>query len=141
MVTPPPNCNDSLRESAAFGGQSGDGVTHADCLFCKIARREIPSTVVYESEGVLGFTDIHPQAPVHDLFIPKIHVAGVGEIPPGIEAIIGDLVGAAHHVARQKKIADSGYRLVINRGREGGQTVDHLHVHLLGGRRMTWPPG
>lgn len=111
------------------------------CLFCKIARKIIPSDVVYETGGILGFRDIHPQAPVHVLFIPKSHVSGVHEVTQKREGCLEGLFIAANHVAREQKIHDSGYRLVINCKKDGGQTVDHLHLHLLGGRRMSWPPG
>ena len=116
-------------------------MSEADCLFCRIAAREIPSVVVYETEKFLGFNDIHPQAPVHVLFMPKRHIAGVHEITAQNAGEAGSLILAAHEVAREKGLTENGYRLVINCGKDCGQTVDHLHLHLLGGRRMTWPPG
>ena len=112
-----------------------------DCLFCKMVAREVLSTIVYETEDVLGFKDIHPQAPVHLLFIPKTHVSGVEDMTPSHQGLLTSLVLAARHAARESGIADKGYRLVINSREDGGQTVPHLHVHLLGGRRMHWPPG
>jgi histidine triad (HIT) family protein len=113
----------------------------ANCLFCRIIRREIPSEVVYENEKVLGFRDIRPQAPVHALFIPKKHVAGVREIDGQSAPEFGDLVLAANESASKLGVSGKGYRLVVNQGADGGQTVDHLHVHLLGGRPMAWPTG
>ena len=111
------------------------------CLFCKILQRKIPSSVVYETSDVLGFRDIHPQAPVHVLFIPKSHIPGVHALGAGEAAVVASLVSAAAEIANREKIADKGYRLTINCKSDGGQTVDHLHLHLLGGRRMGWPPG
>jgi histidine triad (HIT) family protein len=111
------------------------------CLFCKIVLRKIPAAVVHETGGVLAFNDIKPQAPVHILFVPKTHVPGVDEIGQQNAAVVGDLVTAANQVARERGIAQTGYRLVINCKDDGGQTVGHLHLHLLGGRAMHWPPG
>ena len=113
----------------------------ADCLFCKIAARQIPSNIVYETPQVLGFKDVNPQAPVHVLFIPKEHLSGLQDITETNQGAVPPLILAANKIAGEFKVAESGYRLVINCRKEGGQTVDHLHVHLLGGRRMTWPPG
>jgi histidine triad (HIT) family protein len=112
-----------------------------DCLFCRIVEKTLPANIVYESEEVLGFKDVRPQAPVHLLFIPKKHVSGVHEVTSAQADAVGPLVVAANHVARQEKISDSGFRLVINSKADGGQTVDHLHLHLMGGRKMAWPPG
>ncbi|MBI4432140.1 MAG: histidine triad nucleotide-binding protein [Candidatus Omnitrophica bacterium] len=111
----------------------------ADCLFCKIIERKIPSVVVFENERVLGIKDIHPQAPTHYLFMPKRHIAGVHEATG--DGIVESLILAANHMARETRVVEGGYRLVINCKNDGGQTVDHLHLHLLGGRKMTWPPG
>ena len=111
----------------------------ASCLFCKIIDRKISSSVIFETEDVLGFNDIHPQAPVHALFIPKRHIADVQQLAAG-DGTVDRFVNAANQSARQMKL-DAGYRLVINCRADGGQTVDHLHLHLLGGRKMTWPPG
>lgn len=112
-----------------------------DCLFCKIADNELPSAKVYETESVLGFKDVNPQAPVHILLIPKRHLAGIHEITQRDAGLLASLFTAANELACQFNIQSDGYRLTINCGKEGGQTVDHLHLHLLGGRRMTWPPG
>jgi len=111
-----------------------------DCLFCKIASGAIPVKRLYEDGNVLAFPDINPQAPVHILIIPKQHLASLAHSTPEDAAMLGHLISAAGEVARAQNLA-KGYRLVINTGPDGGQTVDHLHVHLLGGRHMTWPPG
>jgi histidine triad (HIT) family protein len=111
-----------------------------DCLFCKIATGVIPAKRLYEDEHVLAFPDINPQAPVHVLLIPRKHLASHAHATPEDTAMLGHLIAAAGEVAREQGLAN-GYRLVINTGRDGGQTVDHLHVHLLGGRHLSWPPG
>lgn len=111
-----------------------------NCLFCKIVLKKIPSAIVYENEGVLGFKDVNPQAPVHYLFVPKQHVGSVNRVTAA-ENPVNSLVLAAAHCARESKIDSAGYRLVMNHGHDGGQTVEHLHLHLLGGRKMNWPPG
>lgn len=111
-----------------------------DCLFCRIAAREIPAQVVYEDEQVLGFRDIHPQAPVHVLFIPKIHVASLKDAEDGHAGLLGRLLLAVRTTAVHLGL-DEGYRVVSNCGAGAGQTVFHLHFHLLGGRDFAWPPG
>ena len=111
-----------------------------DCIFCKIANRELGTELVYESDDVVAFPDIHPQAPVHILIIPKKHLANIGEIGPGDEGLL-DQIGAAVKELAAKYQLDDGYRLVTNCGPAGGQTVPHLHFHLLGGRELSWPPG
>jgi histidine triad (HIT) family protein len=113
----------------------------ADCLFCKIARKEIPAQIVYQDETVTAFRDINPQAPLHVLVIPNQHVGSAAEIGPGNGNLLAALITTANRIAEQEGLAERGYRLVINVGPEGGMTVSHLHVHLLGGRQMTWPPG
>lgn len=123
-------------------GREGGRSNLADCIFCKIAGHEIPSEVVYEDDAVIAFRDLNPQAPVHVLIVPKRHIDGVNAFVPADKVVVGHiLVDVAPKIARQLEISESGYRLVINTGKQGGQTVDHLHVHLLGGRDMTWPPG
>ena len=112
-----------------------------DCIFCKILAGEIPSDKVLETETVYAFRDINPQAPKHVLVIPKEHVASLEDLGSGHRDLAGDMVLAAQQAARQEGVADSGYRTVINCGDEGGQDVAHLHMHMLGGRRMQWPPG
>ncbi len=110
------------------------------CLFCRIVSGEIPAKVVHDDEDVLAFRDISPQAPVHVLLIPKRHIASVGDATEEDTALLGKLLLVAKGIAEKEGIA-SGYRLVTNRGAEAGQSVFHLHVHLLGGRPMGWPPG
>ena len=110
-------------------------------LFAKIIRREIPADIVYEDDEVLAFRDINPQAPVHVLFIPKRPVATLNDLGPGDEMVVGRLAMAAAAFARREGFADDGYRVVMNCNRDGGQTVFHIHLHLLAGRAMQWPPG
>jgi histidine triad (HIT) family protein len=113
----------------------------AECLFCRIAAKEIPALVIYEDELVMAFRDINPQAPVHVLLIPKGHVASVREIEEAHPLVAGRLLRVARDVAQQEGVAESGYRLVANTGGDAGQAVPHLHLHLLGGRALGWPPG
>ena len=113
----------------------------AGTLFDKIIAREIPADIVFEDEHVLAFRDIHPQAPVHVLFIPKRPVATLNDLAPGDEAVVGRLAMAAAAFAKREGFADDGYRVVMNCNRDGGQTVFHIHLHLLAGRAMQWPPG
>jgi histidine triad (HIT) family protein len=114
------------------------------CLFCKIVEGAIPSTPVFQDELSYAFADIHPQAPVHILIIPREHIGSLAEIgtdgDQSKRALLGHLQWIAAEIARQKNLG-KGYRVVVNTGSDGGQTVDHLHLHLLGGRAMTWPPG
>ena len=110
-----------------------------DCLFCKIVRREIPAKLVYEGDDCVAFRDIDPKAPVHVLVIPREHIASLNEVSD--PSLVGRLALVAAELARQEGIAESGYRTVFNTNRDAGQTVFHLHLHLLGGRSMTWPPG
>ena len=112
-----------------------------DCLFCKIAAGEIPSAKVYEDELVYAFRDIDPKAPVHVLIIPKQHIASVNEINDENCAIVGHIFKVAAEIAKSEGIAQDGYRIVTNIGENGGQTVGHLHYHMLGGRSLQWPPG
>jgi histidine triad (HIT) family protein len=112
-----------------------------DCLFCKIISRHIPARVVYEDETMLAFEDIKPQAPVHILLIPKDHFSSLVEATEERSGLLGRLLLLAKNIARQKNLEKTGYRIVLNTGRDSGQEVGHLHFHLLGGRRMTWPPG
>jgi len=113
-----------------------------DCLFCKIVSGSIPAKKVFEDEHAIAFRDIHPQAPVHMLVVPRRHVASLAEVgdSEGEVALLGHLLSAVAEIARAEKLAE-GYRTVINTGADGGQTVNHLHLHLLGGRSMAWPPG
>ena len=111
-----------------------------DCLFCKIIAGTIPSSKVYEDEQTYAFADINPQAPTHVLIVPRKHIASLDHAAPEDIATLGHLHTVAADIARGQGLAN-GYRTVINTGEDGGQTVDHLHVHLLGGRALYWPPG
>jgi histidine triad (HIT) family protein len=112
-----------------------------DCLFCKIRDGEIPAEVVYEDEDVLAFNDVNPQAPVHVLIVPKKHISTVNDMTADDSKVIGKLYLAAKAIAAKREIDEDGYRLVVNCNSMAGQTVFHIHLHLLGGRRMLWPPG
>lgn len=112
-----------------------------NCLFCSIIRKETPSTIVHEDDRVLAFEDIHPQAPIHILIIPRKHIATVLEANPDDNELLGHMFQTANLIAGKKGIADRGFRLVMNCNREAGQTVFHIHLHLLAGRPMHWPPG
>ena len=111
------------------------------CLFCKIINKEIPSKIVYEDEHVLAFEDLTPQAPVHILVVPKKHISTSLDIEEEDNELIGRMFRAANAIAKEKGIAEKGFRAVMNCNREAGQTVFHIHLHLLGGRPMHWPPG
>ena len=112
----------------------------SECLFCRIVAGEVPATVVAETDRTLAFRDIGPQAPTHVLVVPRDHHADAGACADADPALLGEVLAAAVAVARQEGL-DGGYRLVTNTGDDGGQSVHHLHVHVLGGRRMGWPPG
>lgn len=113
----------------------------AETLFSRIIRREIPAQIVHEDEHVVGFRDINPQAPTHVLFVPRQPIATLNDLGDADAGLVGRLVLAATRYARAQGFADDGYRLVMNCNRDGGQTVFHLHLHLLGGRQLSWPPG
>jgi histidine triad (HIT) family protein len=112
----------------------------SDCLFCKIARKEILSKIAYEDDEIFAFEDISPQAPTHILICPKKHFASLNEASAEDQSVLGKLQLAAANIARERNLLD-GYRTIINNGRGAGQSVFHLHVHLLGGRTFRWPPG
>ncbi|USQ13471.1 histidine triad nucleotide-binding protein [Legionella lytica] len=112
-----------------------------DCLFCKIAGGAIPATVVFEDDELMAFRDLHPQAPTHVLIIPKQHIATINDATDENQALLGKMILRAKQLAQAEGFSDSGYRLVFNVNPHGGQTVYHIHLHLLGGRCMTWPPG
>ena len=112
-----------------------------DCLFCKIVAGDIPSAKVYEDDKVLAFRDIEPQAPVHVLIIPKEHIASANELNEENASVVGHIYAVAAKIAKEEGIAEGGYRIVNNCGVDGGQTVGHLHFHMLGGRSLAWPPG
>jgi len=112
-----------------------------DTLFAKIIAREIPAEIVYEDDNALAFRDIAAQAPTHILVVPKKPLVNLLDAGPADALLLGQLMQAAVHVARTLGIADDGFRIVVNVGKDGGQTVDHLHLHVLGGRHLSWPPG
>lgn len=113
----------------------------SDCLFCKIIRREIPASIVYEDDRVLAFNDINPQGPTHVLIVPREHIASLNELTPDHDAIVGELVRRAAAIAKERGISGGGYRVLFNTNRDAGQTVFHIHLHLIGGRALHWPPG
>lgn len=113
----------------------------SDCLFCKMIDGEIAPDTVYEDDDVLAFRDIHPQAPLHVLVIPKQHIATLNDVDTAHQAVVGKLVQTAAAIAAREGVAADGYRTVMNCNADGGQTVFHIHLHLLAGRRMAWPPG
>ena len=112
-----------------------------ECIFCKIANKEIDASLIYEDEKIVAFSDLNPQAPVHLLFIPKKHISSMNDMQEEDAELLSHLFLKIKEVAKQKAIADGGYRIVTNCNKDGGQEVFHLHVHLLGGRKLTWPPG
>lgn len=112
-----------------------------DCLFCKIKNGEIPSEKIYEDETVYVFSDIAPQAPVHIVIIPKTHISSANELDDSNSAVVGHIFAVAAKLAKEKGFAEKGYRIINNCGEHGGQTVQHLHFHLLAGRNLGWPPG
>ena len=113
----------------------------ADCLFCKLIRRDIPAALVYEDDRVVAFNDINPQAPTHVLIVPKRHIATLNELSTEDDGLVGELVRRATAIAGERGLSAGGYRTVFNTNRDAGQTVFHIHLHLLGGRAMAWPPG
>lgn len=112
-----------------------------ECLFCKIAEKQVSSDIIFESDDLVAFRDINPQAPTHILIIPKEHIPTINDVEAGKEPLVGKMVTAAKELAKKEGIAESGYRLVFNCNRGAGQAVFHIHLHLLGGRDMAWPPG
>lgn len=112
-----------------------------DCIFCKIANKEIPATIVYEDDFVLAFNDLNPVAPHHVLIIPKKHIASLNDLTQEEEVLMGKVILVASKLAKELGVDDAGYRIVSNCGKNGGQTVGHIHYHLLGGRELQWPPG
>ncbi len=112
-----------------------------DCLFCKIINKEINSDILFEDDDVLAFRDINPQAPTHILIVPQKHISTINDLQQEDEALTGKIILTAQSLVKQENIDENGYRLVFNCNSEGGQEVYHIHLHLLGGRRMQWPPG
>ncbi len=113
----------------------------SDCIFCKIVSKEIPSTIVYEDDKILAFKDVNPAAPVHVLIIPKQHISSVMELEAEHVNLMGHILLASQKIAKELGIDEKGFRIVNNCGDDGGQTVGHIHFHLLGGRQLQWPPG
>ena len=111
------------------------------CIFCRIANKEIPARIVHEDDEVLAFEDINLKAPVHILIIPKEHIPSLNDLPKARELLLGRILVKARAIATERGVAKTGYRIVLNTGPDSGQEVFHIHFHLLGGRRMTWPPG
>ncbi len=111
-----------------------------DCVFCKIVEKEIPSEIIYEDERVIAFEDLNPEAPTHFLVIPKKHISSTWELEKEDSELIGHIIYIGSKIAREKGL-EEGYRIVNNCGEQGGQTVDHIHFHILGGRNLQWPPG
>ena len=112
-----------------------------DCIFCKIVNKDIPASIIYENEQVLAFDDINAQAPIHKLIIPKQHIATTNDLSSEQAPLIGQMILAGKELAAELELDEKGYRLVLNCNADGGQTVFHIHLHLLGGRKLTWPPG
>ncbi len=113
----------------------------SDCLFCKIAAGQIPAKLLYQDDDLLAFSDINPQAPLHALIIPRRHIATLNDLAAGDDGLVGSMLRRAAALAAEHGYADSGYRTVFNCNRDAGQTVWHIHLHLLAGRGLTWPPG
>jgi len=118
-----------------------NNLNNPDCIFCKIANKTIPAKFVYEDDEIIAFEDIKPQAPVHILVVPKAHIKKISDISNTNEKLVGKLISVVNKIAKDKSLIAKGYRLVINCGREAGQEVFHMHLHLLGGRKFNWPPG
>jgi histidine triad (HIT) family protein len=113
----------------------------SDCLFCRIVQREIPAKIIHEDERLIVFKDVNPQAPLHVLVVPKRHIPSLNDLAPEDDGLVGEMVRRAAAVAAQHGYADRGFRTVFNTNAEAGQTVFHIHLHVLGGRGLTWPPG
>ena len=113
----------------------------ADCLFCKLIAGQIPATIVHQNDHLVAFKDITPQAPTHVLVVPRRHIGSLNDLSAGDDSLVGEMVRAAAAIAKENGHAERGYRMVFNCNADAGQTVFHLHLHVLGGRKMTWPPG
>ncbi len=112
-----------------------------DCIFCKIANHEVNSRIVFENERVVAFHDLFPAAPTHVLIVPRQHYATLNDVPADQAALLGELISTATQLAKDNNLAEDGYRVVMNCNPDGGQSVYHIHLHLLAGRKLTWPPG
>ena len=113
----------------------------SDCLFCRIIKRELPASIVFEDDRILAFNDINPQAPTHVLVLPKRHIPTLNDLDAADDSLVGEIVRRAAAIAAERGLAVGGYRTVFNTNRNAGQTVFHIHLHLVGGRHMGWPPG
>ena len=113
----------------------------ADCLFCKVIAGQIPASIVFQNDHVVAFKDITPRAPTHMLVVPRRHIATLNDLAPDDDALVGEMIRAAASLAKEQGLQERGYRTVFNCNADAGQTVFHIHLHLLGGRPMTWPPG
>jgi histidine triad (HIT) family protein len=113
----------------------------SDCLFCKVIARDIPGQIIYEDDTLMAFKDINPQAPLHALIVPRRHIATLNDLEPDDDGLVGSMFRRAAALAREHGYAERGYRTVFNCNREAGQSVFHIHLHVLGGRPLTWPPG
>lgn len=113
----------------------------SDCLFCRIVRREIPARLVFEDDRMIAIEDINPQAPLHVLVIPKTHIATLNDLAPANDSLVGEMTRRATAIAAERGFADRGFRTIFNTNREAGQTVFHIHLHVLAGRSLAWPPG
>lgn len=118
-----------------------DILLHMECIFCKIINGEIPAEIIYQDEQVIAFDDLYPQAPVHKLIVPRKHIATLNDINPKDKELMGHMLYISKQLAEQLNIAKNGYRTLLNCNIDGGQAVFHIHLHLLGGRKMNWPPG
>jgi histidine triad (HIT) family protein len=112
-----------------------------DCLFCKVINREIPASIVYEDDRMLAFNDVNPQGPTHVLIVPKRHIATLNDLTPEDDATVGEMIRRAAVIANERGISAAGFRTIFNTNRDAGQTVFHIHLHLIGGRNLAWPPG
>jgi histidine triad (HIT) family protein len=130
-----------VRVSIARRDVIEEDVVGTDCIFCRIVSGDVAASVVREDDDTLAFRDLDPKAPLHVLIIPKRHIASINDVADADRSLMGALFVAARHVARAEGVADDGYRVVMNAGRAAGQSVHHVHMHLLGGRELSWPPG
>lgn len=112
-----------------------------DCIFCKIAAKEVPARIAFENDRLIAFHDLFPQAPLHLLIIPKKHFSNLNDVPADEADILGEIMNTARELAAEHGVAETGYRVVMNCNKHGGQSVDHIHLHLLAGRQLGWPPG
>lgn len=112
-----------------------------DCIFCKVAAHDVPARTVFENERLIAFHDLFPQAPTHILIIPKTHYTTLNDVPASDSALLGEMMSTATQIAREIGVDESGYRVVMNCNKDGGQSVYHIHLHLLAGRQLGWPPG